>query len=74
MRFYISCPGFLKKQYSTFEELFFEIRNEEPGSVNVYTVIRDGKEVEINITNGRLGLPKVLRRPSVEVRQHSVVL
>jgi hypothetical protein len=50
------------KQFSTFEELFFEIRDEEPGSVNIYTVKRDGKEVEISITNGRLGLPKVLRR------------
>jgi sigma-B regulation protein RsbU (phosphoserine phosphatase) len=50
------------KQYSTFEELFFEIRREEPGSVNVYTVIRDAKEVEISIENGRLGLARVLRR------------
>jgi len=50
------------RAYSTFEELFFEIRDERPGAVNVYTVKRDGQEVEISITNGRLGLPRVLRR------------
>ncbi|MCK5506401.1 MAG: hypothetical protein KAJ10_14650, partial [Thermodesulfovibrionia bacterium] len=48
--------------YSTFEELFFEIRDEKPGAVNVYTVKRDGQTVEISIVNGVLGLQKVLRR------------
>ena len=48
--------------YSTFEELFFKIRHEEPGSVNTYTVIRDGNKVEINITTGRIGFTTVLRR------------
>ena len=48
--------------YSTFEELFFKIRHEEPGSVNTYTVMRDGKEMEIRIITGRLGLLTVLRR------------
>ncbi|HEA68414.1 MAG TPA: GAF domain-containing protein [Desulfobacterales bacterium] len=48
--------------YSTFDELFFKIRHEEPGSVNAYTVMRDGKEREISIITGRLGLLPVLRR------------
>ncbi len=50
------------KTYSTFEELFFEIRDEKPGAVNVYSVNRDGQKLEISIANGVLGLPKVLRR------------
>ena len=50
------------KPYSTFEELFFKVRNNEPGAVNVYTVKRGGKEIKISITNGRLGLEAVMRR------------
>ena len=50
------------KKYSTFEELFFKIRHEEPGSVNTYTVLRDGKEMEINIPTGRIGFKSVMRR------------
>jgi serine phosphatase RsbU (regulator of sigma subunit) len=48
------------RSYSTFNELFFEVRNDEPGSVNSYIVIRDGKPVEISITTGSLGLKGVL--------------
>src|SRR3989454_1730092 len=49
--------------YGTFEELFFgNLRSPEPGSANTYTVIRDGKRVELSVATGRLGLPAVLRR------------
>jgi sigma-B regulation protein RsbU (phosphoserine phosphatase) len=48
--------------YSTFDDLFFKIRNDRPGSVNTYTVRRNGKEIEVNITTGRLGFKTVLRR------------
>ena len=50
------------RAYSTFEELFFEIRNEAPGSFNTYTVLRNGKEVQIDITTGRIGMAEVLKR------------
>jgi sigma-B regulation protein RsbU (phosphoserine phosphatase) len=50
------------KEYNTFEELFFKIRREEPGSVNTYTVLRKGKEVEINIPTGRIGFKAVMSR------------
>ena len=50
------------KTYSTFDELYFRIRNNEPGSVNTYTVIRDGKTFEFRIPTGRLGLTAVLLR------------
>jgi class 3 adenylate cyclase len=50
------------RAYSTFEALFFEIRDEKPGAFNVYTVKRGDQEVEISIANGRLGLERVLRR------------
>ena len=48
--------------YTTFDELFFKIRNDKPGSINTYTILRDGKTVEIKITTGRLGLIAVLWR------------
>ena len=48
--------------YSTFDELFFKIRHDKPGAVNTYTVMRDGKPVEISITTSRLGFPAVLWR------------
>jgi serine phosphatase RsbU (regulator of sigma subunit) len=48
--------------YNTFDELYFKFRNNEPGSVNTYTVMRDGKTVEISITTGRIGLNAVLWR------------
>src|SRR4030042_3568673 len=38
------------KPYNTFDELFFKIRNGEPGSVNTYTIVREGERVEIKIT------------------------
>ena len=50
------------KAYTTFDELFFKIRYDKPGSINTYTVLRDGKTVEINITTGRLGFMAVLWR------------
>ena len=50
------------QKYSTFEELFFEIRDEAPGSINTYTVLRNGKEVQIDITTGRIGMVAVLKR------------
>ena len=51
------------RPYGTFEELFFgNLRSPEPGSANTYTVIRDGKRVELSVATGRLGLPAVLRR------------
>ena len=48
--------------YSTFEELFFEVRNDEPGSTNTYTVLRNGKEMQIDIITGRIGIMGVLKR------------
>jgi sigma-B regulation protein RsbU (phosphoserine phosphatase) len=48
--------------YSTFDELFFKIRNEQPGSLNTYTVVRNGKDLDITITTGRQGLLVVLWR------------
>jgi len=50
------------KTYSTFDELYFKVRDDKPGSVNTYTVVRDGKTLEISITTGRLGPLNVLRR------------
>jgi adenylate cyclase len=50
------------KTYSTFDELFFKVRHDEPGSVNTYTVQRDGKTKEISITTGRLGILAVIKR------------
>jgi sigma-B regulation protein RsbU (phosphoserine phosphatase) len=50
------------QKFSTFEELFFEIRNEEPESINTYTVLRQGKQVQINIKTGRIGMIEVLKR------------
>jgi hypothetical protein len=49
-------------EYSTFEELFFKIRNPDLDSINVYTVLRNGQRVEVNVKTGRLGLVKVLKR------------
>ena len=49
--------------YGTFEELFFgSLRTPEPGSINTYTVIRDGTRVDVSVTTGRLGFQTVLRR------------
>ena len=50
------------KPYSTFNELFFELRHQEPGSINTYTVKRNEATFEINITTGRIGLKSVLSR------------
>ena len=50
------------KPYHTFKALFFEIRHREPGSVNTYTVQRDGKTLEVSITTSRLGIWPVLKR------------
>jgi serine phosphatase RsbU (regulator of sigma subunit) len=50
------------RPYTTFDELYFHIRDDTPGSVNTYTVRRDGELLEISIPTGRLGLPIVLWR------------
>ncbi|MBI3030570.1 MAG: SpoIIE family protein phosphatase [Candidatus Rokubacteria bacterium] len=51
------------RPYSTFEELFFgNIRQEELGSINTYSVLREGRTEEIRIPTGRLGLETVLWR------------
>ena len=50
------------KAYTTFEELFFKVRNESPGSVNTYSVLRDGTPVEIRVTTRPIGIYQVLRR------------
>ncbi|UCG38091.1 MAG: GAF domain-containing protein [bacterium] len=50
------------RSYETFDELFFEIRNPEPGGVNVYSVLRGGEPLEIHLTNGVLGPSAVLKR------------
>jgi phosphoserine phosphatase RsbU/P len=49
--------------YHTFDELFFgNIRSEEPGSINSYTVSREGHTLEIAVPTSRLGLRPVLWR------------
>ena len=49
------------QSYTSFDELFFKnIRHTQPGSVNIYTVRRDGKTLELSLTTGRLGLAAVL--------------
>lgn len=51
------------RAYSTFDQLFFgNIRHDEPGSVNTYTVLRDGEKLEIQVPTGRVGLNAVIRR------------
>jgi membrane-associated protease RseP (regulator of RpoE activity) len=50
------------KAYNTFDELYFKVRNNKPGSTNTYTVLRDGKTLEISIVTGRLGFPTVVKR------------
>ncbi|MDA3916792.1 MAG: SpoIIE family protein phosphatase [Deltaproteobacteria bacterium] len=50
------------KPYHTFEELFFDVRHKEPGSVNTYTVEREGQTLEISVTTSRIGLLPVLER------------
>ena len=50
------------KTYNTFDELYFKIRNDKPGSVNTYTIERDGKNFDVNITTERLGFQAVLKR------------
>jgi len=51
-----------RRTYNSFEELYFRVRHDVPGSVNTYTVIRDGRALEISITTDRLGLRRVLWR------------
>jgi serine phosphatase RsbU (regulator of sigma subunit) len=50
------------RPYTTFDELYFEIRHDEPGSINTYTVQRDGETLEIGITTSRIGWVAVLWR------------
>jgi len=51
------------RPYGSFEELFFgKLRDAEPGSMNTYAVIRDGKPTDITIPTGRLGVRSILRR------------
>ena len=51
-----------RNAYSTFDELYFKVRDDKPGSMNTYTILRDGKTLQITITNSRLGLSNVLTR------------
>lgn len=48
--------------YHSFNELFFKIRNTEPGTENIYTIIRDGKSRQVKVVTGRLGFKSVLAR------------
>jgi phosphoserine phosphatase RsbU/P len=51
------------RAYSTFDELFFsDIRHHDPGAVNSYTVLRDGKHLEVKVPTGRVGLAAVFWR------------
>ena len=51
------------RAYSTFDELFFgSIRREAPGSVNTYTVAREGTTLEIPVPTGRVGFSAVATR------------
>ncbi|MDX1776462.1 MAG: GAF domain-containing protein, partial [Desulfobulbales bacterium] len=48
--------------YTSFYELFFEVRNHEPGSINTYLVEHEGRQREIQIITDRIGAEKVLQR------------
>ncbi len=48
------------KEYRTFDELFFKVRDNRPDSVNAYTLLRDGRTLDISVTTGRIGLSAVL--------------
>ena len=51
------------RPYSSFNELFFgNLRSEEPGSLNTYTVLRDGRTLGIQVPTGRVGFSAVLAR------------
>jgi serine phosphatase RsbU (regulator of sigma subunit) len=50
------------RPYNTFTELYFVTRYTEPGSLNTYTVVRDGKTIDITVPTGRLGIRQVLQR------------
>jgi serine phosphatase RsbU (regulator of sigma subunit) len=50
------------RAYTTFDQLYFKVRDDKPGSVNTYTILRDGETVQVSITTGRIGLSNVLRR------------
>jgi serine phosphatase RsbU (regulator of sigma subunit) len=51
------------RPYSSFDELFFgNLRREEPGAVNTYTVVREGSTLEISVPTGRVGFSAVLSR------------
>lgn len=50
------------KAYSTFDELYFKVRNNNPGAVNTYTILRGGKTLQISITTGRIGLSNAFER------------
>jgi class 3 adenylate cyclase len=48
--------------YATFDDLFFKIRNEQPGSLNTYAVKRNGQTMDISIKTGQQGFATVLWR------------
>ena len=50
------------KSYNTFDQLYYTTRNNEPGSVNTYTVKRDDKILEISIITKSIGIWAVLKR------------
>lgn len=51
------------RSYSSFNELFFgNLRRDEPGSINTYTVLRGGQTLEVEVPTGRVGLAAVLAR------------
>jgi phosphoserine phosphatase RsbU/P len=48
------------RRYSTFDELFFgDLRRNEPDSINTYTVLRNGRRVDIAVPTGRVGIEAV---------------
>ncbi|MGH2360685.1 MAG: hypothetical protein ACRDGM_09130, partial [bacterium] len=54
------------RAYATFDELFFgDLRHGEPGSVNIYTVIREGQRIDIPVTTGRIGAAAVFGRSGI---------
>jgi len=50
------------KTYTTFDDLYLKVRDDKIGSVNTYTVLRDGRTLQVSITTYRLGLSNVLIR------------
>jgi serine phosphatase RsbU (regulator of sigma subunit) len=50
------------QSYSTFDELFFVVRNHKVGSSNNYSIVRNEVSLEVNVVNSVLGISSVVKR------------